>query len=232
MGTIGDGTGSHYGSGVFDQANLLAAGDVMTAANNNDIQQVALQSQVVLGLTPQGGSGSVQARLEAIEASLATLTAASYTAVQTTSVTLTAGVGTPEDLYTFSIPAGTLAVGDALAFTFYGFSTQDNSGDVDVYLRLDTSDEITLDIQNAFGSPGLEPWHCQGSLAIQSTSGAVMYGILTSHFPTQDVRSRANTVAVTTFDGTGAFDFIFRAERAATDTVFSVEAATIQRIPA
>ena len=75
MGTIGDGTGSDFGTGVLDTVGLVSPGGDITTANNNDLQQIAVQIQTVLGALVYGTFGSVQDRLNNIENRLAALEA-------------------------------------------------------------------------------------------------------------------------------------------------------------
>ena len=147
---------------------------------------------------------------------------------QVSSNVLTAGVGTPQDLMTFAIPAGTMAVGDILEFTFMGLNNYDNAGDLTIYMRINTSDEITLSITTASVPLIDENWGMQGQLAVQSTTSSIMHAAYIRPIDGPE----ADTQLVTSFDATNGFNLIFRAERAATDTTFSVESGFVRLIPA
>ena len=158
---------------------------------------------------------------------------ADFSQSQVASNTLTAGAGTPQDLMTLSVPAGTLAVGDILDFNFMGFSNLDSAGDVTVYVRLNSSDEITFSHTTASAPLTDQNWGLQGQIAVQSTTSSIVHARMfwdeasgTGH------DARVNTQSATSFDATAGFSLIFRAERAATDTTFSVESGFMRRNPA
>lgn len=232
MGQIGDNTGSAFGTGQLDLVGLVA-GDVITSANNNDIQKILIQIETILGATVYGAFGSVQDRLNDIDAQLTTLTAENFSVVDTAQGSLSAGVGVEADLMTLAIPAATLAVGDGLEFGFTGLATLDDLGDVTHYIRIDTTNHITLTQSHSNSSLEVNPWRLVGSLFVRSTSQVVI--MTTLHFAQGSAAPSAATrheTLVISDDLTQAFNLIHRAERAATDTVFSVESGYVRRIPA
>ena len=66
MGLIGSGDGSSY-PGNLDQTETRAFGDLYTPEFANDIQEVAVSCQPVLGTNPQGTFASVVLRLDNID---------------------------------------------------------------------------------------------------------------------------------------------------------------------
>ena len=158
---------------------------------------------------------------------------ADFSQAQVANNAITAGAATAQDLMTFVIPANTMATQDILDFSFMGFSNLDNAGDVTVYLRINTSDEITFTHDTASAPLVDQNWGLRGQLAMQSTTVSILHAWFgwdeaggTAH------DARVNTQSVAAFDASNGFSLIFRAERAATDTTFSVESGFVRLNPA
>ena len=236
MAEIGSGNGSDFGTGVLDTTGILSTKTLIKTDFQNDVQIVAVQIQTVLGANVYGTFGSVEDRLNDLDTSIATLFAENFSLANAASVSLTAGAGVEEDLYTFSVPASILAPNDILEYHFAGLCTLDSGGDVDMILRIGGANRQSVILDTTSSPLEVNNWVMKGTLAARDSSTAILsYEMRHADAANSMIDSVDNFVGTTViagFDPTSAFDFTLRASRAATNSVFSVESGFVRRVPA
>lgn len=223
MALIGSGNVPEY-PGQLDQVEARSDGDIIDFKWANDMQWAAIIIQQTLGTNPQGTYGSVVARLDAIHP---------FSRVSTTQTTLTAPINTEQEMMSFSVPANSLAVGDAMDFSFDGNTVNVGGNTLQLHLRLNTTNYITFPLTHSQITSGWA-YVITGRLSIRSTSEAIFSAAIvyeTTGGATTNT-TRVDLATASGFNGTGAFDLSLRAERDNASAGMTTETGYVRRISA